>query len=237
MEMDDRIAVITGATGGLGRVVARRLAGSGVRLALVSSNAEKLESLKSDLNLSPESSLYCAADLSEPEAAQRVLDAALGAFGRVDILLHFVGGWSGGKPVSQVPAEELAAMLQQHLWTTFYLAQAFVPHLIANGWGRVVGVSSPNVAAPPANAAPYTIGKSAQEALFLTLAQELKGTGVTANILRVRTIDLQHERQRQPSPKNAAWTTPEEIAASVLYLCSNEASIVNGARLPLYGAP
>ena len=70
---------------------------------------------------------------------------------------------------------------------------------------------------------------------MLTLAEELKHSGVTANVLRVKTIDVQHERQHQPSPKNASWTTPEEIAAAIIYLCSDEAQQVNGARLPLYG--
>jgi NAD(P)-dependent dehydrogenase (short-subunit alcohol dehydrogenase family) len=70
---------------------------------------------------------------------------------------------------------------------------------------------------------------------MLTLAQEVAGTGVTANIIQVRTIDMQHERERAPSAQNAFWTTPEEIAAAMLYLCSDEGQVVNGARIPLYG--
>lgn len=76
----------------------------------------------------------------------------------------------------------------------------------------------------------------AQEALMLTLARELVGSGVTANILQVRTIDAKYERDEQPMPKNANWTTPEEITAAILYLCSDEAHVVNGARIPLYCA-
>jgi NAD(P)-dependent dehydrogenase (short-subunit alcohol dehydrogenase family) len=237
MGVENRIAVITGATGGLGSVVAHRLATDGANLVLVGSNADKLDLLSRDLGLPPERWLSVAADLSHADAAQAVLDAALAKFGRVDMLLHFVGGWIGGKPVPQVSAEELSSMLQQHVWTTFYLAQVFGPHMTANAWGRIVVVSSPSVAAPPAKGLPYSVGKSAQEALILTLAEELKGTGVTANILRVRTIDSNHDRERQPSAKNASWTTPEEITAAILYLCSDEAGTVNGARIPLYGSP
>ena len=237
MSLKNRITVITGATGGLGRVAARQLAENGAQLALVSSNEEKLAALEGELNLPPDRRFSIAADLSQPKAAQSILDAVIARFGRADMLLHFVGGWMGGTPVAQVAADDVATMLQQHLWTTFYLAQAFVPHLVTNGWGRVIVVSSPNVAAPPAKGAPYTIGKSAQEALILTLAEEIKGTGVTANILRVRSIDTQHERDTNPSPKTASWTTPEEIASSILYLCSDEAGMVNGARIPLYGSP
>ena len=127
-------------------------------------------------------------------------------------------------------------MLEQHVWTTFHLVQAFIPVLLKNGWGRIIVVSSPVASNPPANNAPYTIGKSAQEALMLTLAEELKYTGVTANILRVRTIDVKHERDMSPSPKNAYWTTAEEIESAIEYLCSNEGGVVNGARIPLYGS-
>jgi 3-oxoacyl-[acyl-carrier protein] reductase len=84
--------------------------------------------------------------------------------------------------------------------------------------------------------APYAVGKAALEALFGTLAREVAGTGVTANLLRVRKIDAEHARDAADAPKGAAsWTSPEEIAAAIRYLCSDEAGAVNGARIPLYG--
>lgn len=237
MNQTNRVAVITGATGGLGSVTALRLAHRGVNLVLVSSNTDKLAELENDLQASPGQTLSIAVDLNQPDAAQRVLDSTISRFGRADMLLHFVGGWMGGTPLVQVKADDITFMLNQHLWTTFYLSQAFIPHMTSNGWGRMVVVSSPNVATTPARGAPYTIGKSAQEALVLTLAEELKGTGVTANILRVRSIDAKHERDAQPSPKTASWTTPEEIFAAISYLISDEAGMVNGGRIPLYGSP
>jgi NAD(P)-dependent dehydrogenase (short-subunit alcohol dehydrogenase family) len=235
MKLEDRVAVITGAAGGLGQVVTSRLAESGVQVALVGTSAEKLEALESGLNLPPDRHLSIAVDLSQPDSAQKVMDAVLEKFGRADMLLHFVGGWIGGKPVAEVAVDDIETMLRQHLWTTFHLTKVFGPLMVKNGWGRILVVSSPNVDTTPARIAPYTIGKSAQEALVLTLAEEFKGTGVTANVLRVRSIDVQHERDRQPSPKTAGWTTPEEIAAAILYLCSDEARAVNGAQIPLYG--
>jgi NAD(P)-dependent dehydrogenase (short-subunit alcohol dehydrogenase family) len=236
MGVDQRTVVITGVMGGLGRFVAPHLAELGARLVLVGSDADRLAKLGKELPQSFEDWLAVPTNLLEPGSADKILRAALARFGRVDILLHFVGGWTGGKPVTQVQPEEIASMLQQHLWTTFYMAQAFVPHLAANGWGRLVVVSSPSVAATPANRAPYTIGKSAQEALIRTLAKELSGSQVTANVLRVRTIDIQHERNRQPTPANQSWTDPEEILAALLYLCSDEAQAVNGAIIPLHGS-
>jgi 2-hydroxycyclohexanecarboxyl-CoA dehydrogenase len=126
-------------------------------------------------------------------------------------------------------------MLDQHVWTTYHLAQAFIPPLLANNWGRIIVVSTPLASNPPANMAPYVVGKAAEEALVLTVAKEVARTGVTANVLQVRSIDAKHERDREPTPKNANWTTPEEITSAILYLCSNDAHVINGARIPLYG--
>src|SRR5205085_263481 len=106
-----------------------------------------------------------AFDLTQAEGARAAASHVLDRFGKVDIVVHVVGGWMGGKPVTDVPHADVSAMLNQHLWTTFNLAQAFVPSLKANGWGRIVVVSSPLASAPPANMAPYVVGKAAQEAL------------------------------------------------------------------------
>jgi len=237
MAIQNKITVISGATGGLGRVVAREFAEQGAKLVLVGTNAERLAQLVAEVKLYPESYVTVVADLTQSGAAQEVLEAALAKFGRVDILFNFIGGWIAGKPVSEVAPQEVENMLAQHFWTSFNLAQAFIPHMLENHWGRYVVISTPGVGAPPANSLPYTTGKAAEETLMLTLAEELKHTGVTANVLRVRSIDVEHKREHEPSPKNASWTTPEEIVAALLYLCSDEANRVSGARIPLYGAP
>ena len=83
--------------------------------------------------------------------------------------------------------------------------------------------------------APYAIGKAAQEALLGGLAREVAGTGVTVNMVLVRTIDVDHKRDAEPSPKTASWTTPEEISAVIGQLFSDEARAVNGAKIPLFG--
>lgn len=237
VQLDKRVAVITGATGGLGRVVAAHLAAAGAQLALFGTNAERLDRLAHALGLPTDRWLTGALDLGRAEGAQAAAQAVIGKFGRAEILVHAVGGWTGGRPVEAVPASDVTNMLQQHLWTTFHVVQVFVPHLVANGWGRIVVVSSPLASNPSEHSAPYAIGKAAEEALVLTLAREVKDSGVTANVLQVRTIDIEHKRDREPGPENAAWTTPEEIAAMILYLCSEEARIVNGARIPMYGVP
>jgi NAD(P)-dependent dehydrogenase (short-subunit alcohol dehydrogenase family) len=235
MSLENRVAIITGATGNLGRVVSANLAKQGARLALVGTNNERLKKLGSELNLSAERLLTHAANLRDPNSARELAQAVDEKFGRADILVHLVGGWLGGKTVVEFAAHETDEMLQQHLWTTWHLAQAFVPRFSANHWGRLIVISSPTATRPVEKSAPYAIAKAAQETLMLTLAQELKGSGVTANVLQVRTIDAQHERDKARTPHNASWTTPEEIAAAIFYLCSDEAHVVNGARISLDG--
>jgi NAD(P)-dependent dehydrogenase (short-subunit alcohol dehydrogenase family) len=234
---ENRVAVITGATGGTGRVVAKDLAEQGISLALFSTDQNRLADLAAELELPPEHYLAKALNLRSSEAAQTAAALVMEKFGRVDMLLHFVGGWTGGKKVVDFEIEAFRDMLQQHLWTTLHITRAFIPHLTANGWGRVIVISSPTAERPPAKSAPYAIAKAAQEALMLTLAQELKGSGVTANVLRVKTIDVKHQKDQEPTTTNAMWTTPEEITTAINYLISEEGGMVNGARLPLFGSP
>ena len=232
---EGRVAIVTGATGGLGRVVARRFAEGGARLALFDLSSDRLDSLGDELGMPDGRVLLSATDLSDPQVAQAAADEVMAEFGRADILVNLIGGFLGGKGVVDVAADDISGMLKQHVWTALHVAQAFVPHLVANGWGRVVVVSSPSALSPRGGNVAYAIGKAGGEVLTLSLAQELKGTGVTANIVLVRKIDVERQRDRQPTAENATWTTPEEIAASIMYLCSEDGGAVNGARIPLYG--
>jgi NAD(P)-dependent dehydrogenase (short-subunit alcohol dehydrogenase family) len=226
---------VTGATGGLGRVVSRDLAQDGWRLGLVGSHRAPLETLGAELGLAPDRWLAVDADLRDRSAAAGAVDAIVAGMGRIDALVHVVGGYHGGHPVVEVGDREVDAMLGQHLWTTLNVVREVVPHLTAAGWGRVVAVSSPMASTPGRDVAPYAVGKAAQEALLATLAREVAGTGVTVNVFLVRQIDVEHERDANPTPKNRTWTTPEEISAEIRHLLGDAASAINGAKIPLYG--
>ncbi len=236
MSLENRLAVITGATGGLGSTLAHELASHGANLALLDIDSARLEALYNSLSL-PASRIFTqAVDLLDLSATKAVASAVLTKFFRIDILLHVVGGWTGGKTLVEAPDSDLTFMLNQHVWTTFNVIQSFVPALIRNGWGRVAMITSPYAARPNANGGPYAVGKAGQEALMQTLSQEMIGTGVTANLLQAKTIDVQRKKVSSPSADNASWTTPEELTAAVLYLLSDAAGTVNGAKIPLFGS-
>lgn len=226
MSLEKRVVIISGATGATGQLAARTFAAQGASLVLLGSDPAHLDALSRELAIPEDRVLTFAADLTRSSAVPKVAAAVQAKFGRADVLLHLVGGWTGGKTLLETPADDLQSMLNQHLWTTFYMTQAFLPMLAQNGWGRVIVISSPLANQPPAKMGAYAIGKAAQETLLLTLAQEAKDKGVTANVLQVRSIDVKNEGK---------GTTPNELVAAMLYLCSDEAAKVNGTRISLTG--
>jgi 3-oxoacyl-[acyl-carrier protein] reductase len=221
----NKVVIITGATGALGRKTAHAFAKSGDSLALLDNDQTKLDSLVKELNL-PEDRLFTSVvDLRDGQAVRDSAEAVANKFGSVHALIHLVGGWTGGKTLSDASNDDLTSMLSQHVWTTFHLFQAFTPKLAANGWGRVIVVSKSTVANPPGKEGPYAAAKAAQENLVLTLAAELKESNVTANIIQVRSIDVDDK---------GVGTTPNAIVATIQFLFSEQAGKVNGARIPLY---
>ena len=220
-----RSVVITGATGGLGRKTSETFAAGGHSLILLDRNQDRLDALRRNLNLPDERLIASVVDLRDAEAVRATAEAAAAKFGGVHALIHLVGGWVGGKTLVEGDAKDLDLMLSQHIWTTFHLFQAFAPQMVKHGWGRVMVVSASTVPNPPGKTGIYTAAKAAQENLVLTLAAELKDQGVTGNIIQVRAIDVGN---------TGKGTTPDEIAAAMAYLFSDEAAKVTGTRIPLY---
>ena len=223
--MNNRVFVITGATGATGKAAARAFAELGASLVLIGTDQSKLDDLTRDLNLPSSRVLILIADLRNAEAVHSAAEAVTVKFGRVDGLIHLVGGWAGGKTIAETPINDFESMLGQHAWTTFYLFKEFSPLLAKNKWGRVIVVSAPTAVTPSGKTSAYTAAKAAQENLVLNLAAELKESNVTANIIQVKSIDVNHEGK---------GTTPDEIVASMIYLCSDKANKVTGARIPLF---
>lgn len=221
--MDSRVVVITGATGVLGKLAAQTFAARGDSIVLLSRDQAEVDSLARDLNLPSERILARGVDLLDAPTLRAAAEAVAAQFGAVHILIHLVGGWTGGKTILETSVDDFAFMFNQHAWTTVHLFQAFAP-LLASG-GRVIVVSSPLANAPIAKMSAYAAAKSAQETLVLTLAEELRENGMTANVIQVKSIDVKG---------TGKGTSPKEIVAAMEYLCSEEAAKVTGARLPIF---
>lgn len=217
--------VITGATGVLGSLTAKTFAARGDSLALLDNDPNRLDSLTRELNLPGERLFTSVVDLRDGGAVHSAGEAVFAKFGSVHGLIHLVGGWTGGKTIPETSMDDFNSMFSQHVQTTFHLFQSFMPLLEKNGWGRVITVSPSTVPNPLPKRGAYTAAKAAQENLMLTLAAELKESNVTANIIQVKAIDVENK---------GTGTTPEEIVAAMLYLFSEEAGKITGARLPLY---
>ncbi|HLF01926.1 MAG TPA: SDR family oxidoreductase [Anaerolineales bacterium] len=231
MPLNDRVVVITGAAGALGPAVCREFANAGASLALAGMHLEPLNKLAVSLSLADDRVLTQAANLIDPAEVNTFAQAVRAKFGRADVVLHLVGGYKAGTKVVDLDPADVSAMLDQHLWTTLHMARAFVPGMIEQSWGRVIVISTPLAQAPGAKQAPYAIGKAGQDILMLTLAQELKGTGVTANCIQIRSIET-----APPDPvKPRTGSTPAEITAALVWLCGDEAAATNGARIPVFG--
>jgi NAD(P)-dependent dehydrogenase (short-subunit alcohol dehydrogenase family) len=221
----NKTIVITGATGALGNKTAHAFAARGHSLALLDNDQTKLDALIRGLNL-PEDRLYSSiADLRDGDAVHSAAEAVDSKFNGIHALIHLVGGWLGGKTFPETTVDDMNSMFGQHVWTTFYLFRSFSPLLAKNGWGRVITVSPSTVSNPLPNRGVYTAAKAAQENFVLTLAAELKESNVTANIIQVKAIDVENK---------GTGTTPDEIVAAMLYLFSDEAGKITGARIPLY---
>jgi NAD(P)-dependent dehydrogenase (short-subunit alcohol dehydrogenase family) len=235
VSLAERVALVSGATGGMGRVVAATFAAAGARVALGGTNPDRLAALAADLGLADEAWVAAVGDVTTAGGARAQAMAAADAFGRIDILVHAVGGFAAGVSVADVGIDDARSMIDRHLWSTVHLVQAVVPGMVERGWGRVLAATTSAAANAPAKSGPYAAAKAAQETLLRSLAKEVGPAGVTVNVVSLRKVDVDRERETAPSPKNAPWTTPEEIAATFLYLCSDDAATINGARIPLDG--
>jgi NAD(P)-dependent dehydrogenase (short-subunit alcohol dehydrogenase family) len=229
----DRVVLITGATGALGRVVAGAFATDGCRIGLGGTDPGRLVEVAREAGLPDDRWVAAVGDLRTEGGATAAATAVAERFGRIDVLLHLVGGFVPGAPIAELDPENLRFMLDRHLWTTLFITRAVVPGMVERGWGRVIAVTSSITATTPARTAIYATTKSAQETLLRVLAKETAGSGVTVNVVAAKAVDADHQREREPSPKNAGWVTPEELADTFRFLVSDEAAAITGARIPL----
>jgi NAD(P)-dependent dehydrogenase (short-subunit alcohol dehydrogenase family) len=235
MDLDDRVIAIAGVAGGLGPVVAERLAGAGATIAGADRDAARAEEVGERLGLPSERWDGRAVDLLDEGASRDWCGALIERFGRVDALLHLVGGWRGGEPLHEAPLEDWALLHDLLVRTVQHTTRAFHDALVASPQGRFVLVSAKQAQRPSNSNAAYAAAKAAAEAWTLALADGLRETSATANIVVVDAI-LTPRMREEGEGEFAGFTPAEHIAGAIEFLCSEAAAEANGQRLQLMGA-
>ncbi|HXS47787.1 MAG TPA: SDR family oxidoreductase [Solirubrobacterales bacterium] len=231
--LDGRVFAIAGIGGGLGPVVAERLSAHGAIVAGANRDQTRIDEVGSALGLSEDRWDGRAVDLLEEEEARDWCSALLERFGRVDGLLHLVGGWRGGTPLHEAPLSDWDLLHDLLIRTVQHTTRAFHDALLTSGHGRFVLVSAKQAQAPSNSNAAYAAAKAAAEAWTLALADGFGGAEATANIVVVDAILTARMRKEDPEGDFSSFTSAEHIAEAIAFLCSDAASEMNGQRLPL----
>jgi NAD(P)-dependent dehydrogenase (short-subunit alcohol dehydrogenase family) len=233
LSLDGRVLAIPGAGGLLGPIVVQRLASAGALLALAGRNRDPLDALAAEVGAGMDTE---SVDLLDAEATNAWARGIAERHGRLDGLVHLVGGWWPSAPIEEASLEDWGRFHDLLIRTYQHTTQAFVPHLLATGRGRVMIVSPVQAQAPSHKNASYAAAKAASETWTLALADRFRGTGSTANIVVVGAIVTPAMRAESPDKDFATFTPAEEIAEAIAYLCSDDAASMNGQRVTLRGA-
>jgi NAD(P)-dependent dehydrogenase (short-subunit alcohol dehydrogenase family) len=233
-DLDGRVIAIAGAGGGLGPVVAKRLADAGARLALADRHQEVADGVAQDLGLPEDRVDPQAVDLLDEAQANDWAASTEQKFGRVDGLLHLVGGYRGGDPIDSFDLTDYDFLHGLLVRTLQLTTRAFHSSLTQSDHGRFVLVSAAAAQNPENTNAAYASAKAAAEAWTLALADSFAGTPATANILVVNAIETPRMREQDLDADRPTFTPAEHLADAIAFLCSDSAARMNGQRLSLH---
>jgi NAD(P)-dependent dehydrogenase (short-subunit alcohol dehydrogenase family) len=237
MGAPQRTVLITGGTGALGTAVTKRFLEDGHRVAATWVVEAEAVALEDALGATADGRLALVeTDVTNAWSIDSALQRVGSELGPVDVLVHLVGAWKGGERVHEHPIETWDQMLDLNLRSAFLVCRAALPSMLERGWGRIVLVSSRTARQGRTGQAGYAVAKAGVAVLAQTIAEETKGTAVTANVIAPSTLDTPANRRAMPDAEATSWVTPDDVAASIAYLSSEEAGQLRGAWLPVYGS-
>lgn len=231
----EKTVIIIGGTGGLGTALVRRLMFEDYRLVVTYLLPEEAARFEETLDIDEDQLLLLRVDATNAEAVNSLFKNVADQWGPIHGVCALVGGWAGGRDVEDTDDVRFERMIDLNLRSAFYTARAAVPYLKETGWGRIVLVGSRAAVDYPAGQAAFNVSKAGVVALTKSLAQELDGTGVTANVLMPSVIDTPATRQSLPFADYVNWPTPDEIAAVAHFLLGDDSGVMNGVAIPVYG--
>lgn len=215
--------LVTGANGGLGTAVCQAFLDSGATVIGVARVWKE-----------PPPFPTIAADVGTAEGCEKMVAQALQR-GPLDALVHLVGGFSGGSPLTETSDQTWDGMMNLNLRTAFCAMRAALRPMTVAGRGRIVAIGSRVAVEPSPNFAAYAVSKAALVALVRNVAAEGKKSGITANIVLTSTIDTPQNRKAMPEADFTKWVTPQSVARLMVWLASDAAADTSGAVIPIYG--
>ena len=226
--MNSKVVLVTGANGGLGAYITQAFLDSGT---IVAGTARKIS--QSDFR----SSKFIAfpADLSTLAAARQLVDQVIARVGRLDVLVHTVGGFAGGQTVAETDDATLQRMFDLNFHSLFHILRAAIPALRKSGSGRIIAIGSRAALEPGAGVGAYSASKAAMLSLMKTVALENRDAGLTANVILPGTMDTPANRAAMPGADYSKWVQPQNVASLTLWLAGDAGKEINGAAIPIYG--
>jgi NAD(P)-dependent dehydrogenase (short-subunit alcohol dehydrogenase family) len=224
---DNRTVLITGAKGGLGSFVTEAFLAAGDTVIGTSKSIQASD-------FSNPRFVAMASDLTDPASTSQLVDCVMQRFRRIDVLVHVMGGFSGGTPISGTDDATWDRMMNLNLRSGFHI-RAVIPPMRAAGSGRIVAIASRAAAEPAANIAAYSASKAALVSLIKSAALENKDRGITVNTILPGAMNTDANRKADPAADFSRWVPPENVADLAVFLSSDAASQITGAAIPVYG--
>jgi NAD(P)-dependent dehydrogenase (short-subunit alcohol dehydrogenase family) len=226
--MSERVVLITGAKGGLGTYVTQRFLGTGARVVGAARSIAQPDFPAANFVALP-------ADLTDSDATNKTIGTIVERYKRLDVLVHVVGAFAGGKSVAETDDATWEQMQELNLTAAFYVLRAAIPYLRKSGSGRIVAIGSLAAVEPHAGLGAYVTFKSALVSLVRTVALENKDAGLTANVVLPGTMDTPANRKAMPGADFSKSVQPADVADLILWLADERAGHVTGAAIPIDG--
>jgi NAD(P)-dependent dehydrogenase (short-subunit alcohol dehydrogenase family) len=225
--MSDRTAILTGVTGGWGRAVLDRFLVQGWNVCATARSAER-DGLADEV-------LVVEADLTDPAAAEHVVAEATGRFGSVEALACVAGGFAISGPLHESSPDDWRGQMAINLDTAYTMTRAALGPMLAAGAGSIVYVGSRAALRPFPGAVPYAVSKAAVLALMSAVDVEVRTKGVRVNTVVASIVDTPRNRQENPDADFSRWTTGDQLARVIEWLCDADSAPLSGGTIPAYG--